>query len=136
MLSVWKVSGYCQSRQLPNDTTPSIDRFTKPQTFADCRGNELPLGWEEAYDKQIGPYYINHMTQSTQLEDPRLEWRTIQEAMLREYLQTAQDVLELFGIYVNLVNRLDKSLEDPLMPYQFISEYFGVNAIVFMVFKA
>ncbi|KAL3266676.1 hypothetical protein HHI36_010838, partial [Cryptolaemus montrouzieri] len=39
-----------------------ICRFTKPQTFADCRGNELPLGWEEAYDKQIGPYYINHMT--------------------------------------------------------------------------
>ncbi|XP_044747979.1 protein kibra [Coccinella septempunctata] len=70
------------------------DRFTKPQTFADCRGNELPLGWEEAYDKQIGQYYINHMTQSTQLEDPRLEWRSVQEAMLREYLQTAQDVLE------------------------------------------
>lgn len=70
------------------------DRFTKPQTFADCRGNELPLGWEEAYDKQIGPYYINHMTQSTQLEDPRQEWRSVQEAMLRDYLQTAQDALE------------------------------------------
>ncbi|XP_974791.2 protein kibra isoform X1 [Tribolium castaneum] len=70
------------------------DRFTKPQTFADCIGNELPLGWEEAYDGQIGPYYINHQTQSTQLEDPRQEWRAIQEAMLREYLQTAQDVLE------------------------------------------
>jgi protein KIBRA len=28
------------------------------------------------------------------LEDPRQEWRAIQEAMLREYLQTAQDVLE------------------------------------------
>ncbi|XP_021928968.1 protein kibra isoform X2 [Zootermopsis nevadensis] len=70
------------------------DRFTKPQTFADCIGNELPLGWEEAYDPQIGSYYINHVNQCTQLEDPRLEWRAIQEAMLREYLQTAQDVLE------------------------------------------
>ncbi|KAG8272241.1 hypothetical protein J6590_044900 [Homalodisca vitripennis] len=30
----------------------------------------------------------------TQLEDPRLEWRAIQEAMLRDYLHTAQDVLE------------------------------------------
>lgn len=70
------------------------DRYTKPQSFADCIGNELPLGWEEAYDVQIGPYYINHMTQSTQLEDPRQEWRAIQEAMLRDYLQTAQDVLE------------------------------------------
>ncbi|KAK7874477.1 hypothetical protein R5R35_001564 [Gryllus longicercus] len=70
------------------------DRFTKPQTFADCIGNELPLGWEEAYDPNIGSYYINHVNQCTQLEDPRLEWRAIQEAMLRDYLQTAQDVLE------------------------------------------
>ncbi|CAG9762587.1 unnamed protein product [Ceutorhynchus assimilis] len=70
------------------------DRYTKPQTFADCIGNELPLGWEEAFDGQIGPYYINHMSQSTQLEDPRQEWRVVQEAMLRDYLQTAQDVLE------------------------------------------
>ncbi|EEB17221.1 myosin-2 heavy chain, non muscle, putative [Pediculus humanus corporis] len=70
------------------------DRFTKPQTFADCIGNELPLGWEEAYDAQIGVYYINHVNQCTQLEDPRLEWRAIQEAMLRDYLQTAQDALE------------------------------------------
>ncbi|XP_048526075.1 protein kibra isoform X1 [Dendroctonus ponderosae] len=70
------------------------DRYTKPQTFADCIGNELPLGWEEAYDGQIGPYYINHVNQSTQLEDPRQEWRAVQEAMLRDYLQTAQDVLE------------------------------------------
>ncbi|XP_050458439.1 protein kibra isoform X1 [Cataglyphis hispanica] len=70
------------------------DRFTKPQTFADCIGNELPLGWEEAYDKHVGVYYINHVNQTTQLEDPRQEWRAIQEAMLRDYLQTAQDVLE------------------------------------------
>ncbi|KAL0116550.1 hypothetical protein PUN28_009893 [Cardiocondyla obscurior] len=70
------------------------DRFTKPQTFADCIGNELPLGWEEAYDKYVGAYYINHVNQTTQLEDPRLEWRAIQEAMLRDYMQTAQDVLE------------------------------------------
>jgi hypothetical protein len=38
-----------------------VCRFTKPQTFADCIGNELPLGWEEAYDPQIGSYYINHV---------------------------------------------------------------------------
>lgn len=37
-------------------------RFTKPQTFADCIGNELPLGWEEAYDKHVGAYYINHVS--------------------------------------------------------------------------
>lgn len=35
------------------------------------------------------------ISETTQLEDPRQEWRAIQEAMLREYLQTAQDVLEV-----------------------------------------
>ncbi|CAH1392775.1 unnamed protein product [Nezara viridula] len=70
------------------------DRYTKPQTFADCIGTELPLGWEEGYDPNIGVYYIDHVKQCTQLEDPRLEWRAIQEAMLRDYLHTAQDLLE------------------------------------------
>lgn len=38
--------------------------------------------------------YIS-LSESTQLEDPRQEWRAVQEAMLRDYLQTAQDVLEV-----------------------------------------
>lgn len=42
-------------------------RYTKPQTFADCIGNELPLGWEEGYDGQIGPYYINHVNRKYKL---------------------------------------------------------------------
>ncbi|EFN90135.1 Protein WWC2 [Harpegnathos saltator] len=87
-----KSIGYRSSVVLIKENTR---RFTKPQTFADCIGNELPLGWEEAYDKHVGAYYINHVNQTTQLEDPRQEWRAIQEAMLREYLQTAQDVLEV-----------------------------------------
>lgn len=70
------------------------DKLTKPETFADCIGNELPFGWEEGYDPQIGTYYINHNSQTTQLEDPRLEWKSKQEEMLREYLCSAQDTLE------------------------------------------
>lgn len=31
----------------------------------------------------------------TQLEDPRLEWLGMQEAMLRDYLHTAQDALQV-----------------------------------------
>uniref|UniRef100_A0A182ILW0 Protein kibra n=1 Tax=Anopheles atroparvus TaxID=41427 RepID=A0A182ILW0_ANOAO len=65
-----------------------------PETFADCIGNELPFGWEESYDSQIGTYYINHNTQTTQLEDPRLQWKSKQDEMLREYLCSAQDTLE------------------------------------------
>lgn len=43
----------------------------------------------------IGISKLFVFAESTQLEDPRQEWRAIQEAMLREYLQTAQDVLEV-----------------------------------------
>ena len=46
-------------------------RFTKPQTFADCIGNELPLGWEEAYDKHVGAYYINHVNREYTRERAR-----------------------------------------------------------------
>lgn len=30
-------------------------------TFADCVGDELPLGWETVYDQQIGVYYMDHI---------------------------------------------------------------------------
>ena len=69
-------------------------RYSKPETFADCIGNELPIGWEETYDPQIGMFYINHNNQCTQLEDPRLEWKSMQEEMLREYVTSAGNQLE------------------------------------------
>ncbi|GFQ74226.1 protein kibra [Trichonephila clavata] len=78
------------------------DRYTKPQTFADCVGDELPFGWEECFDNQIGVYYIDHINQSNQIEDPRQQWRQLQEAMLKDYLLTAQEDLaakkEIFDI--------------------------------------
>lgn len=70
------------------------DRYTKPQSFADCVGDELPFGWEECYDQQIGVYYIDHLKKTNQIEDPRQQWRQLQEAMLKEYLLTAQEDLE------------------------------------------
>ncbi|XP_052793910.1 protein WWC2-like isoform X2 [Mya arenaria] len=70
------------------------DRYTKPQTFSDCVGDELPYGWEEVYDQQIGVYYVDHINKTNQLEDPRQQWRSEQDAMLKEYLGTANDDLE------------------------------------------
>ncbi|PKU38645.1 protein wwc3- hypothetical protein [Limosa lapponica baueri] len=68
-------------------------RITKPLTFADCVGDELPLGWETVYDQQIGVYYMDHINQLTQIEDPREQWRREQERMLKEYLVVAQEAL-------------------------------------------
>ncbi|KAK1896694.1 Protein WWC2 [Dissostichus eleginoides] len=70
------------------------DRITKPLTFADCVGDELPLGWEEVYDQQVGVYYIDHINKLTQIENPRTQWRQEQERMLKEYLVVAQEALE------------------------------------------
>ncbi|XP_009944175.1 PREDICTED: protein WWC3-like [Leptosomus discolor] len=67
--------------------------ITKPLTFADCVGDELPLGWETVYDQQIGVYYMDHINQLTQIEDPREQWRREQERMLKEYLIVAQEAL-------------------------------------------
>lgn len=47
----------------------------------------------------------------TQLEDPRLEWLSIQEAMLRDYLHTAQEALEVSH------NRVTKSKQNYKLPY-------------------
>ncbi|MGH0145792.1 UNVERIFIED_CONTAM: hypothetical protein FKN15_006324 [Acipenser sinensis] len=71
----------------------SLSRLTKPLSFADCVGDELPWGWEAAYDPQIGIYYMDHTNRTTQLEDPRKQWRKEQERMLKEYLTVAQDAL-------------------------------------------
>ncbi|KAM4620363.1 LOW QUALITY PROTEIN: protein KIBRA [Polymixia lowei] len=76
-----------------NQATSWIDprEQTKPLTFADCIGDELPVG--EAYDPDVGAYYVDHNTKSTQLEDPRAQWQREQETMLREYLDVARDAL-------------------------------------------
>ncbi|KAI4790743.1 hypothetical protein KUCAC02_034427, partial [Chaenocephalus aceratus] len=68
--------------------------ITKPLTFADCVGDELPLGWEEVYDQQVGVYYIDHINKLTQIENPRTQWRQEQERMLKEYLVVAQEALQ------------------------------------------
>ncbi|KAG3265194.1 WWC1-containing, partial [Ictidomys tridecemlineatus] len=79
-----------------NRTTSWIDlrdRYTKPLTFADCISDELPLGWEEAYDSQVGDYFTDHNTKTTQIEDPPVQWRREQEHMLKDYLVVAQEAL-------------------------------------------
>ncbi|NXT99019.1 WWC2 protein, partial [Buphagus erythrorhynchus] len=45
-------------------------RLTKPLSFADCVGDELPWGWEAAYDPQIGVYYIDHINRKYVLKHP------------------------------------------------------------------
>lgn len=52
------------------------------------------------------------MIESTQLEDPRQEWKSIQEQMLREYLSSAQDVLVAKKEIYNVKNERLRLAED------------------------
>ena len=64
-------------------------RYTKPASFADCVGDELPFGWEYAYHPLLGPYFIDHIRRVNQLDDPRIEWLAVQANMVIGYLQQA-----------------------------------------------
>ena len=39
---------------------PFCFSLTKPASFADCVGDELPMGWEQVLDPSRGVYYVNH----------------------------------------------------------------------------
>nr|XP_037849933.1 protein WWC2 isoform X3 [Chlorocebus sabaeus] len=80
-------------RHLYKYLTSTVMWLTKPLSFADCVGDELPWGWEAGFDPQIGVYYIDHINKTTQIEDPRKQWRGEQEKMLKDYLSVAQDAL-------------------------------------------
>ncbi|KAM8914364.1 membrane-associated guanylate kinase, WW and PDZ domain-containing protein 3 isoform 2-T2 [Spinachia spinachia] len=62
-----------------------IDHNTKTTTWLDprlakkakppekCEDGELPYGWEEIDDPQYGTYYVDHINQKTQFENPVLQ---------------------------------------------------------------
>lgn len=52
----------CDQQQPLSVIVLLLSRQTKPLTFADCIGDELPVGWEEAYDPAVGAYYVDHNT--------------------------------------------------------------------------
>nr|XP_037849932.1 protein WWC2 isoform X2 [Chlorocebus sabaeus] len=91
------VSGASLDKLSSSQVLESVIRMpvglTKPLSFADCVGDELPWGWEAGFDPQIGVYYIDHINKTTQIEDPRKQWRGEQEKMLKDYLSVAQDAL-------------------------------------------
>lgn len=95
------------------------DRYTKPASFADCVGDELPLGWEYSFHPLLGVYFIDHNRRVNQLDDPRMEWLTVQANMVIDYLQQANPPTE---------SRLSSSMQNS---NQSLSKYYsniGSNA--------
>ena len=45
----------------------SFYSLTKPADFTECVGDELPVGWEQAYDYHRGGiYYVDHINSECQ----------------------------------------------------------------------
>lgn len=65
----------------------------------------------------------------TQLEDPRLEWLSIQEAMLRDYLHTAQEALEVS------YKQVTKPKQNYKSPY-LIKRFFSISIKVGLLYYA
>ena len=48
--------------------------MTKPADFTECVGDELPVGWEQAYDYHRGGiYYVDHVNRKCQVSQQVLE---------------------------------------------------------------
>ena len=48
--------------------------MTKPADFTECVGDELPVGWEQAYDYHRGGiYYVDHVNRKYQVSQQVLE---------------------------------------------------------------
>jgi len=63
---------------------------SKPKTFAECKNNELPLGWEEVNDQRYGTIYMNHITRHVQVTDPRLEFMAEKQRMINNFVSLAR----------------------------------------------
>ncbi|KAI6051906.1 membrane-associated guanylate kinase, WW and PDZ domain-containing protein 3 isoform X1 [Marmota monax] len=56
----------------------------KAKAPEDCEDGELPYGWEKIEDPQYGTYYVDHLNQKTQFENP------VEEAKRKKQLGQAE----------------------------------------------
>jgi len=69
---------------------------TREHDITKIRPGELPYGWDEAVDAEIGVYYIDHNTQTTYLDPPWDDYVRYQVAQLAQFLQSQQNKVQDF----------------------------------------
>ncbi len=52
-------------KQMNHVTHFTFFSMTKPADFTECLGDELPVGWEQVYDYQGSPYYVDHINRKS-----------------------------------------------------------------------
>lgn len=82
-------------------------RLTKPLSFADCVGDELPWGWEAGFDPQIGVYYIDHINSECFLFGTNKHVRQVIPPNLESYRRanTLQNEFLYFKPSLSIFNR-------------------------------
>ncbi|XP_017201451.2 membrane-associated guanylate kinase, WW and PDZ domain-containing protein 3 isoform X1 [Oryctolagus cuniculus] len=64
----------------------------KAKAPEDCEDGELPYGWEKIEDPQYGTYYVDHLNQKTQFENPVEEAKRKKQAGQAEIGSSKSDV--------------------------------------------
>ncbi|XP_044528299.1 membrane-associated guanylate kinase, WW and PDZ domain-containing protein 3 isoform X1 [Gracilinanus agilis] len=64
----------------------------KAKAPEDCEDGELPYGWEKIEDPQYGTYYVDHINQKTQFENPVVEAKRKKQLGQTDVGSSKQDV--------------------------------------------
>ncbi|XP_043858530.1 membrane-associated guanylate kinase, WW and PDZ domain-containing protein 3 isoform X2 [Dromiciops gliroides] len=64
----------------------------KAKAPEDCEDGELPYGWEKIEDPQYGTYYVDHINQKTQFENPVVEAKRKKQLGQADVVSSKQDV--------------------------------------------
>ncbi|XP_072370187.1 FERM and PDZ domain-containing protein 4 isoform X6 [Scyliorhinus torazame] len=88
------VFSFVKIAKLSGHRTKSLGWLPSPSNWNCSQG--LPYGWEMATTKDGRDYYINHVTQSTSFEDPRLEGSQVIQPASRK-IEMKRDPVLGFG---------------------------------------
>ncbi|TPX45824.1 hypothetical protein SeMB42_g03777 [Synchytrium endobioticum] len=87
----------------PTRTTSWVDprdKLWKKRSWDECapHSDEVPLGWEIAHDDLCGTYFIDHINQTTLLDDPRTDKAKKQVEEMKQFVKSGaiEAILENF----------------------------------------
>lgn len=72
-----------------------VDKFSKPKSQAECRGDELPYGWEKIEDPIYGTYYSDHLTRRNQSMNPVSDWQRRMNILNQHHYSNSHHILSM-----------------------------------------
>lgn len=79
---------------------------TREKDIRKIKPGQLPYGWDEAVDPEIGVYYIDHNTQTTYLDPPWDDFVRFQAMQLQEFITG----------HAPIVNNYEEAARNPTSP--------------------